>query len=256
MEVQTPVTTELKFTSNADTTAVTISPPNRNPASVQSAVVKAGSSQGMKSAPITLPNPSAFNLAVTRESVITQQSTGQAVTAANIQVVTVPQPTTRLQPLSTTSTITTPSAKDSLSKEAIEMIETEFVKLRAEQLGKAVTNQQQSETVEISGGGTDAETRTVVLTTMPGLANLSPAVTVASGVSGEGGQLVYCNLNDLDLQGGDGGETAAEQGYNLTSLASLAEASQSLQHQVMLKVKQRLTKDTCNSLTFLFIKNI
>ena len=231
MEVQTPVTTELKFTSTADTTAVSISPPNRNPASVQT-VVKAGSSQGMKSAPITLSNPPAFNLAVTRESVITQQSTGQAVTAANIQVVTVPQPTTRLQPLSTTSTITTPSAKDSLSKEAIEMIETEFVKLRAEQLGKAVTNQQQSETVVISGGGTDAETRTVVLTTMPGLANLSPAVTVASGVSGEGGQLVYCNLNDLDLQGG---ETAAEQGYNLTSLASLAEASQSLQHQVMLK---------------------
>ena len=238
MEVQTPVTTELKFTSTADTTAVSISPPNRNPASVQT-VVKAGSSQGMKSAPITLSNPPAFNLAVTRESVITQQSTGQAVTAANIQVVTVPQPTTRLQPLSTTSTITTPSAKDSLSKEAIEMIETEFVKLRAEQLGKAVTNQQQSETVVISGGGTDAETRTVVLTTMPGLANLSPAVTVASGVSGEGGQLVYCNLNDLDLQGG---ETAAEQGYNLTSLASLAEASQSLQHQVMLKSNRGLQK--------------
>ena len=76
-------------------------------------------------------------------------------------------------------------------------------------------------------------TRTVVLTTISGLANISPAVTVAAGVGGEGGQLVYCNLNDLDLQGGDGGESAAEQGYNLTSLASLAEASQTLQHQVI-----------------------
>ena len=237
MEVQTPVTQELKFTSTASTSAVSIGPPINNPAAVQS-VAKAGTSQETETSPITLSPPPVFNLAVTRESVITQQSSGQAVTAANIHVVTSPQqPTTRPQPLSTTSTITTPSTKDSLSKEAIEMIETEFVKLKAEQLRKAVTNQQQPETVVISGGGSDGVTRTVVLTTISGLANLSPAVTVAAGVGGEGGQLVYCNLNDLDLQGGDGGESAAEQGYNLTSLASLAEASQTLQHQVMHKIK-------------------
>ena len=189
------------------------------------------------------------NVVVTAESAVTQQPiTGAAVSTTPI--------TQQQQP------------KDSLTREAIELIENEFDKLKAEQLGNQESAHQHQVVIPTSAPALPSapsqlahgSPATVVLTTIPpGLtaaANLPQTVTAAA--AGDGGQLVYCNLSDLELaaaavQTGAGAQAvgsipsvgavgteavvAAGQadtaGYNLTSLASIAEASQSLQNQVM-----------------------
>ena len=114
-----------------------------------------------------------------------------------------------------------------------QLIENEFVKLKAEQL-----QNEGSMSITAAGqpsSGQQSSSPQAVLTSIAGLSGNLTATTVQAA-AGADGQIVYCNLNDLELAaaaGGAGGEAGTEPGfYNLTSLASLAEASQSLQHQV------------------------
>ena len=204
MEVEPATTTQqqnLKFSSPITTSSITKK-------SIDDS--KMGESDVI--AVLSPPSSPGKALAATRESVITQQSSVAALANS--------------QPNSTQST----SSKDSLSREAIELIQNEFVRLKAGQLG-GTSNESSADT---PAGVVDIPQTvpSVVLTSIQDLgAHCSPVVTMAT--TGEGGQLVYCNVNDLDLASA-GEATVVEPGYNMTSLASLAEASQTIQHQVLL----------------------